>query len=105
MYGAHIVLVFVTPRVFVYVYGCMCIYHATAGIGYYKLCTFKRWSPVRNFNRLNCISVSVIPVVAPYICMIVTGCSTVPGVTKGKEGGIYVVSQPLLCPYFEFRTP
>ena len=32
-------------------------YHATAGEGYYKLCTFKRWSPVRNVNRLNCILV------------------------------------------------
>ncbi len=36
-------------------------------------------------------SVSVIPVAAPYICVIVTGCSTVPGVTELKEGGIYVV--------------
>ncbi len=68
-------------------------------------CVFYRWSPVRNFNRLNCISVSVIPVAAPYICVIVTGSNTVPGVTEGKEGGIYVVSQPLLCLYFKFRTP
>ncbi len=41
--------------------------------------------------------VSVTPVAAPYICVIVTGCNMVPEVTEGKDGGIYVVSQPLLC--------
>ncbi len=62
-------------------YWYMCITHATAGIGYYKLCTFKRWSPGRNFNRLSYILVSALPVAAPYFCVIVTGSSTVPGVT------------------------
>ncbi len=63
-------------------YWYMCNNHATAGRGNYKMCIFKGGRQLGTFNRLNCIFVvSVFTVAAPYICVIVTGSSTVPGVT------------------------
>ena len=65
MYGAHMYLVSVTPRVFV----CVQVYvysSCSAGIGNCKMC-FKGGRQLEVFNTLNCILVSGIPVAAPYI--------------------------------------
>ncbi len=64
MYGAKMHWVLVTPRVLC-VYRYVCIGHAQQVL--VSVNVFQRWSPVRGFNRLNCISVSGTPVAAPYI--------------------------------------
>ena len=79
-------LVFVTQRVFVWMYRSMCNDHATAGIGYYKVCTFKGGRQLGTLTGWSCILVSILSVAAPYICVIVTGGSTVPGVKEKREG-------------------
>ncbi len=62
-------------------YWYMCNNHATAGIGNYNLCTFKGGRQLEILTGWIVFLVSVPPVAAPYICVIVTDSNTVPGVT------------------------
>ena len=62
-------------------YWCMYITHATARIGYYEMCTFEGGRQLGILTGWIVFLDSVLLVAAPYICVIVTGSSTVPGVT------------------------